>query len=220
MAASASDHRRDAADLKQDRPAIMRNERRADEAGQRAAHRHAADGDDRQRRAQPARRRFGVDRNEVGNDAADAEAGEKPQPEQLRQIGRIGGRKRQHAEQKVGDDQRRLAAVAVADKAHELRAEQHADIAGGEHPFEVARRHMPVGDEMGRGKRNRADVVAVDDPDQNRPYEHPDLERTRAPARPTDAKLEFPVRRPLFLPERKMPVTSCPWRQGRLMPPR
>ena len=44
------------------------------EAGNRAAERNQADGDDRQRRAQVARRGFGIDGHDVRDDAADARA--------------------------------------------------------------------------------------------------------------------------------------------------
>jgi hypothetical protein len=79
----------------------------------------------------------------------------------------------------VRADQRRLAAVAVADPAENLRAEQDADVARREHPFEVAWRHMPVGNQMRRGKRDGADVIAVDKRDQHGPYQHLDLERAQ-----------------------------------------
>ena len=59
---------------------------------------------------------FGIDGDEVRNDAADAEAGDEAQPEQLGEIGRIGGDEGEDAEQQVGEDQRGLAAVAVADQ--------------------------------------------------------------------------------------------------------
>ena len=75
--------------------------RRGDEARNGAADRHAADRDDRQRGAQLARRGFGVDGDDVRDDAADAEARQQTQPEHLVEIGRIGRRKREDAEQQV-----------------------------------------------------------------------------------------------------------------------
>ena len=155
----------------------MRDQRRADEARTGSAHRDAADGDDRQRRAQLPRRRFGVDRNKVGNNAADSEAGEEAQPEQLRQVGRIGRRKSQDAEQHVGDDQRRLTAIAVADEPHQLRTEQDADIACGQNRTKRMPRYAPGLHKMRCGKRDGADIIAVDDPDQDRPQQHLDLKR-------------------------------------------
>ena len=79
---------------------------------------------------------FGVDGDDIRNDAADAEAGDEAQPEQFGEIGRIGGDEGEDAEQQIRADQRRLAAVAVADPAENLRAEQDADIAGAEHRAE------------------------------------------------------------------------------------
>ncbi len=74
------DDRHDAADLEQNRPAILRNEGRTREAGERAAERHQSYGDNCQRGSQVARRRFGVDGNDVRDHAADPETGKKPQP--------------------------------------------------------------------------------------------------------------------------------------------
>jgi len=38
---------------------------------------------------------------------------------------------------------------------------------------------MPVGDQMRRGKRDGADIIAVDQRDQHRPDQHLDLERAQ-----------------------------------------
>ena len=172
-------HRHDAADLEQDLPAILRHQRRGGEAGQRAAERHQADGDDRQRGAQIARRRFGVDGDEVRDDAADAEPGDEAQRGQFGEIGRIGGDEGEDAEQEVGEDQRGLAAVAVADPAKDLRAEQHADIAGAEHEAELLGRDVPFLDQARRRKGDGADIVAVDHGEQHGPDDELDLERAQ-----------------------------------------
>ena len=170
------DDRCDAADLKQGLPAILGYEERADDTAERAAHRHAPHGDDRQRGAQIARRRLGADRHQIWNDAADAEAGNQPQPEELRKVGRISGDEREDAEQKVGADQSRLAAVAVPDPAENRRAEQDADIACAQHRAERTARDAPGGDEVRRGKRDGGDVVAIDQRQQDRPEQQSDLE--------------------------------------------
>ena len=154
----------------------MGHEKRADHAAERAAQRHAPHRDDRQRGAQIARRQLGADRHQIRNDAADAEAGDQPQPEELRQVGRISGDEGEDAEQKVGADQRRLAAVAVADPAENRGAEQDADIAGAQHRAERAARDAPGGDEVRRGKRDGGDVVAIDQRQQDRPEQQSDLE--------------------------------------------
>ena len=65
---------------------MRRHQRGRDEARDGAAERHAADGEDRQRGAHLARRGFGIDGDRVGDDAADAEARQEPQPEHLREI--------------------------------------------------------------------------------------------------------------------------------------
>ena len=105
------------------------------------------------------------------------EPGDKAQQRHFGEIGRIGGPEGEHAEQQVGGDQRGLAAIAVADPAENLRTEQHADIAGAEHQAERLRRHVPLRDQVRRGKGDGADVVAVDHRHQDRPDDQLDLER-------------------------------------------
>ena len=68
------------------------------------------------------------------------------------EIGRIGGDEGEDAEQQIAQDQRGLAAVAVADPAENLRAEQHADIAGAEHEAELLRRQVPFAIRCGAAK--------------------------------------------------------------------
>jgi hypothetical protein len=172
--------RNDAADLKQNLPAVSRHQCGTGEAGQRTAHRYRADGDDRERGTQIARRRFGIDRDHIGNDAADAESGDKPQPRQLREIDGIGRGEGEHAEQEIGRDQRGFSAVIVTDPAEDLRAEQDADIAGGQDEAKLFRRHVPFLDQARRGKGDGADVIAVDQRDQDRPEDELDLKRTNA----------------------------------------
>ena len=166
----------DAADVEQDLPAVVRNERRGCETGERTADRHHSGGNDGERGAQMARRRFGVDRHHVGDHAADAEPGDGAQPEQLREVRRISGPVGEDAEQDIAQDQCGLAAVAVADPAENLRTEQHAEIARGQHEAERLRRNVPVMDEMRCGKSDGADVIAVDEGDQRGPEDELDLE--------------------------------------------
>ena len=120
---------------------------------------------------------FGIDGDEVGNDAADTEPGEKPQPGQLRQIGGIGGRVSERAEQDVRQNECGLAAVTVADPAENLRAEQHADIARAQDEAECLRLNVPFGDQMRRRKGDGADIVAVDHRQEHGPDDQLDLER-------------------------------------------
>ena len=70
--------RGNAADQEQDLPAVMRYEPGGGEAGQRAADWHHPGGNDGERRAHIARRRFGINRHEVRDDAAYAEPGDRP----------------------------------------------------------------------------------------------------------------------------------------------
>jgi hypothetical protein len=128
--------------------------------------------------AQLPRRRFGAYRHQIRNHAADADAGKKPQPEQLRQVARIGGGDGEHTEQQVGADQRGLAAIAVADPAKDRRAEQDADIVGAEHRAERAALDAPRGHQVRRRESDGADVVTVDQGQQNRPGHQSDLVRT------------------------------------------
>ncbi len=80
---------------------------------------------------------------------------------------------------RLAEDQRGLAAVAVADPAENLRAEQHADIAGAEHEAELLGRDVPFLDQARRRKGDGADVVAVDHGEQHGPDDELDLERAQ-----------------------------------------
>jgi hypothetical protein len=170
------DDRRDAAEQKQDLPTVCRHECRRHKAGNGAADRNAADRNDRQRRPQMTWRGFGVDGDHVGNDTADAEPRQQPQPEHLLEIGRIGGGKGEHAEPQVRTDQRGLAAIPVAHPSENRRAEENADEARAEHRPERARRYPPRPDQVRRGKGDRSDVIAVDQDDEERPDQQLDLE--------------------------------------------
>ena len=176
QATKPNDDRRNAADVKQDLPAVRRHQHGGDEAGNGAAERHAADREDGQSRAHLPRRGFGVDGNRVGDHAADTDAGEEPQPEHLREVGREGGGQGEHAEDDVRPDQRRLAAEAVADPAEESRSEENADEAGAEDRPERAWLQSPLFDKARRGESDRRDVVAVDQHHEKRPSEQLDLE--------------------------------------------
>ena len=100
--------------------------------------RHKTDTDQRERRAVFARRGFGIDRDNVRNDAADAEAGKQAQPEQLLKVGRVGGGEGKYAKQQVRGDQRDFAAVAVADPSEQSGAEKNSDQACAEDRTELA----------------------------------------------------------------------------------
>src|SRR5208282_6283811 len=100
---------------------------------------------------------------------ADAEPGDQAQPGQFSEIGRPGGDEREYPEQQIAEDKRRLAAVAVADPAENLRAEQNADIARAQNEAERFWLNVPLSDEARRGKGDSADVVAVDHGDEDRP---------------------------------------------------
>ncbi len=175
-----ADHdRNDAADHEQDGPAVLRDEDGGDEARDGAANRNAADRDEGQGSAQVVRRRFDVDRDHVGDDSADADAGEQAQPEHLVEIRRIGGDQGEQAEQQVGAGQRYLAAGPVADPAEHARADEDSDEAGAEHRAERMRRDVPFADEVRCREGDRADVVAVDEDDEERPDEQADMERAQ-----------------------------------------
>jgi hypothetical protein len=104
---------------------------------------------------------------------------------------RIGGREGEDAEQQAGADQGHLAAVAVTDPAEYRRPEQKAEIAGAEHWSECAAFNAPRRDEMRRRERDGGDVVAVDDRNQDRPYQHPDLEAAQPAFVEQTRKLDF-----------------------------
>jgi hypothetical protein len=104
---------------------------------------------------------------------------------------RIGGREGEDAEQQAGADQGHLAAVAVTDPAEYRRPEQKAEIAGAEPWSECAAFNAPRRDEMRRRERDGGDVVAVDDRNQDRPYQHPDLEAAQPAFVEQTRKLDF-----------------------------
>jgi hypothetical protein len=114
--------RSDAPDQEQELPAILRHQGCGHNAGDRAADRHEADRDQRQGRAQLPRRGFGVDGNDVGNNAADADAGDQAQPEHLRDVAGVGCNPGEYTKQQQRADERGLAAVAVTDPAKKGRA--------------------------------------------------------------------------------------------------
>src|SRR5215467_32608 len=180
IAASANTTGATPPDIKQHLPAVPRHQRRAGEAGERAADRHHAGRDDGERGAPVARRRFGVNGYHTGNNSADVETGEEAQPRQFGEIGRIGSGEGEHAEQKICEDQGRLAAVTIADPTKNLRTEQHAEIAGAEHHAEVLRRDVPFLDETRRRKGDGADVVAVDKGNDGGPDDQLDVERAHS----------------------------------------
>src|SRR6202035_2081250 len=91
------------------------------------------------------------------------------------------------------EDQRGLAAVTVAGPAKDLRAEQHADIAGAKHEAELLWRDVPVLDQARRRKGDGADVVAVDHRQQHRPGDELDLERAQPMLVQKMRDLNFPV---------------------------
>jgi len=101
--------------------------------------------------------------------------GEEAQDAELQQRARPRRREGEHAEHHVADEDRSLAAVAVADMAEQRRAEQHAEQAGAEHRTERTRRGDAPGLDQLRHREGRdRDVVAVDHDDEER--QHHELE--------------------------------------------
>jgi hypothetical protein len=174
------DDRHDAADQEQDLPAVLRHENRRHKSRNGAAERHAADAYNRQRGAQLARRGLGIDGDDIGNDTADAQPREQPQPEHLIEVGRIGGGQCEYAEQQIRADQRRFAAIAVAHPAKECRTKENADEAGAEDRTERAWFQGPFFSKARRGEGDGGNIVAVDEDDEERPDEQLDLERAQA----------------------------------------
>src|SRR6185312_4523247 len=76
-------------------------------------------------------------------------------------------------------DQRRLASVAISDPAKQGGAKQDADQARTEHRTERTGRDAPVFDQVRGCKRDSADVVAVDQYDEERPDQELDVKRTQ-----------------------------------------
>ena len=130
---NGNDERYDAADVEKDGPAVVRYERGGNKPRNGPADRDAAHRDDRQSGAQVPRRRLGIDGNDVGNDAADADPGQQAQPEHLLEIGGIGRGKREDAKPQVRADEGGLAAIAVADPSENGRPREYAKEARAEH---------------------------------------------------------------------------------------
>ena len=174
---NGNDERYDAADVEKDGPAVVRYERGGNKPGNGPADRDAAHRDDRQSGAQVPRRRLGIDGNDVGNDAADANSRQQPQPKHLLQVARIGCGEREHPEQQVRSHQRGFASIAVADPAEQHRTEEDAHEARAEHRSERGGGHAPSPHQMRCGERDRRNVVTVDQDDEERPDDQFDLKR-------------------------------------------
>src|SRR5262249_40605327 len=107
----------------------------------------------------------------------DADPCQQPQPEHLLEIGGIGCRKREDAEPQVRADERGLAAIAITDPSENGRAGEYAKEARAQHRPERAAFEPPGLHEVGRGERNRRDVVSVDENNEQRPDQELDLKR-------------------------------------------
>jgi hypothetical protein len=105
----------------------------------------------------------------------DAKACKQAQPEHLIEVCRIGRRQGENAEEQVRPDQRRLAAVAVADPTKQCRPKQNANEACAEHRAERTGFQPPFPDQTGGCKRDRGDVVAIDKNNKKRPDNQLDL---------------------------------------------
>src|SRR5262249_661879 len=74
----------------------------------------------------------------------------------------------------------RLAPIAIADPAKNLRAKQHAKIAGAEDDTEILWRDVPFLDQTRRRKGDCADVIAVNKGDDGGPDDKLDVERAHS----------------------------------------
>src|SRR5204863_1327000 len=98
-----------------------------------------------QRGAEAARRVFGVERDQVGEQAAEADAGDEAQVEKLPERSGPAGEQGERAEDQAGADDGDLAAVAVADVPEQGRADEDAEQARAEDRAELG----AVGDAPG-----------------------------------------------------------------------
>src|SRR5262245_27437063 len=118
---------------------MCRNQCGSNDSWDGAADRHEADGDQRECRLVFSGARFRVDRDDVRDDAADAETSKEAQPEQLLKIGRVGSDEGKYAEEQVRRDQRDLAAVTVPDPSEQCGAEENSNQACAEDRTELTR---------------------------------------------------------------------------------
>ncbi len=168
--------RHDAADQKQHGPAIVWNQPRRYRTRSPAAEGDSGKHEYDERRAPTLRRQFRIQRDRVGHQAAEADSGDHAQDEHLCEVGRADHRQGTDAVEETAGNDRDAAAVAIADPAHQRRAEQNPEQAGAEHRSQGCGGHAPMLDELRSGEGHRGNVVAVGEHRQERPHEQADVE--------------------------------------------
>ena len=109
---------------------MPRNEERCNPSRNGGARRHAEIHDDDEGSAQPLGCELGGERDDIGNDAAQSDAGEEAQHDELAQRCRVRAQQGEDAEADQAPDNRLLAPEAVADIAKERSAEEQPHNAG------------------------------------------------------------------------------------------
>ncbi len=169
--------RRDAADDEDHRPAVGGHQRGADDAGNGAAQRNPHRHHHQHGGAQALRRELGIERDHVGEHAAEPEPAEKAQPQQLLDVGGPGAGERGEPDEDQARHDREAAAEAVAEVAEERRADEKADQARTEHRAECGPADAPFLDQRRTRDAGVQQVEAVGHHRQQAPEGQPEMER-------------------------------------------
>ena len=174
----ADDERHEPAEHEDGAPAEPRDQpQRHEPAEQRAA--GEADGDaHHQRHAAALRAELADERGGVRDDAAHADPGDEPQPQQLFDGLRVGGRDGHDGEDQRGADQHRPASDLVGEHAQRERPDQHAEVGRGKHRTELRAIDLPVVDDRRADVAHRLHVEAVHDQADHAEREDANLQRT------------------------------------------
>ena len=112
--------------------------------------------------------------------AAQADAGQQPQDEQLGRIVRRRGEEGQEAEQHDAADGDPLVAEIAGQRRHEQITDQEPDLVGGQNPAQHVARDVPVLGDLRRDIADHLGVEAVDEQDHRAQHADHDLQAADA----------------------------------------
>jgi hypothetical protein len=158
----ADEQRQHAADPKDGMPAIGRNDPGGQEPADKTAERKARPEQRHDHRAQPARAIFRREADETRHGAAEPEAGEKAEREQMAQRGADG----ENAKTSSRGDQYRLAPDPIRQHAESESAQGEASQGGAEHRAQPGQRNVQIGRNAGRRKPDGLQIEAIEQGDE------------------------------------------------------
>ncbi len=160
------DERADAAGDIDALPAMMRRDQVGERPGAGGADAVAHHDQGHDGRTQPARHEFDIERPGERQHAADGEAVEEAQRDELGERLRQCGHDRQHAEDEGRGNDRRPPSDHVGEPGEEEAARHHPGDAGREHPAQLVRAKMELVADIGRGVADHHLIEAVERRDQ------------------------------------------------------